>query len=46
MMEKIGKQRKTDNSIFEVQKKCGQKASAKPIQEKSFCLLLNPKRLE
>ena len=47
MMQKFGENKeKLTTAYLKYKKYYDQKASAKPIPEKSFCLLLNPKLLE
>ena len=47
MMQKFGENKeKLTTAYLKYKKYYDRKASAKPIQEKSFCLLLNPKLLE
>ena len=47
MMQKFGENKeKLTTAYLKYKKYYDQKASAKPIQDKSFCLLLNPKLLE
>ena len=47
MMQKFGENKeKLTTAYLKYKKYYDQKASAKPIREKSFCLLLNPKLLE
>ena len=46
MMQKFGETKKLTTAYLKYKKYYDQKASAKPIPEKSFCLLLNPKLLE
>ena len=45
-MQKFGENEKTDKSMFELQKFCDRKASAKAIPEKSFHSVLKPEFLE
>ena len=46
MMQKFGENKEKLTTAYLKYKYYDQKASAKPIPEKSFCLLLNPKLLE
>ena len=46
MMQKFGENKEKLTTAYLKNKKYYQKALAKPIPEKSFCLLLNPKLLE